>query len=90
MTCDAQTPELEYVLSIVRGKIARALGGVMVPIVDVWTVEDELHQNYMLAVSRATRRTGPNVQLTRQQMRWGGGKVRELEERCVSRWCGRG
>jgi hypothetical protein len=67
-TSDAQTPDLEYALGFVRGKIARILGGVVVHIVDVWTVEDESDQGYMLAVSRATRRTGPNVQLTCQQM----------------------
>jgi hypothetical protein len=43
MTCDAQTPDLEYALGIVRGKIARALGSVMVHIVDIWTVGDELY-----------------------------------------------
>ena len=40
----------------------------MVHIVDVWTVEDESDQGYMLAVSRATRRGRPSPQLTHQQM----------------------
>jgi hypothetical protein len=67
-TSDAETPDLEYALGFVRTKISRKLGNVGVNIVDVWTVEDESDQGYMLAVSRATRRRGPNVQLTRQQM----------------------
>ena len=67
-TSDAQTPDLEYALGFVRDKLARKLEGVVVHIVDVWTVEDESDQGYMLAVSRATRRERPNAQLTRQQM----------------------
>ena len=67
-TSDAQTPDLEYALGCVRDKLARKLEGVVVHVVDVWTVEDESDQGYMLAVSRATRRGRPNAQLTRQQM----------------------
>jgi hypothetical protein len=67
-TSDAQTPDLEYALAFVRQKVARIFGAAIVHIVDVWTVEDESDQSYMLAVSRATRRTGLNVQLSRQQL----------------------